>query len=318
VKASAAALLLVAATWPGSAGVGAAAPAEEPVPFLSGRVVDEAGLVPSGARERMEAKLAALEQATGAQVVVLTVESLGGEPIENYTHRVAETWKLGRKEQDDGALLFVARADRKMRIEVGYGLEDRLTDLRSRRILDDVVAPRFKAGDFGGGLEEGVNAIEAVVRGGEVTAEVPPAPVAPASGEMDLAGRLMMGLVFVMTAGAFSVLALFLPAAAAWLLYVFLMPFHCLFPGAILSRPVGLGWFALWVIGFPLARWWVGKTGRGSRWSEWFTSGSGGGWTSGRSWRSSDGGSWSSSSSSDSSFSGGGGSFGGGGASSSW
>jgi uncharacterized protein len=302
--------------------VPAAAGAEAPVPFLAGRVVDEAGLIPQPVRQRVEQRLRDLEQATGAQVAVLTVESLQGEPLEQYTHRVAETWKLGSKEKDDGALLFVARADRKMRLEVGYGLEDRLTDLRSRRILDEVVAPRFKAGDFGGGIEEGVKAMDAVVRGGEVVAQVPPAPVAPAAGEIDLAGRLIGGLIFVVVVGLFSVLAAIIPGPGGWMIYVFLMPFHCLFPVALFTPPVGLAWFAAWVIGYPIARRWLRKTGRVASWSAGTGLSSAGSWSAGHSWASSGdssgGSSWSSSSSSDSSFSGGGGSFGGGGASSSW
>jgi uncharacterized protein len=308
VKARAAALAL--ALLP------AAAAAETPVPFLSGRVVDEAALVPPEVRQRVEAKLKALEEATGAQVVVLTVASLAGQPLEQYTHRVAETWKLGRKEQDDGALLFVSRGDRQMRIEVGYGLEDRLTDLRSRRILDEVVAPRFKAGDFGGGIEQGVDAIDAVVRGGEVAAQLPPAPVAPASGEMDFTARLVMGAVFLGVTGLFSAVALFSRGPIPWILYVFLMPFHCAFPMAILTPALGLAWAALWVIGFPWARWWLKRSGHLPRWQDKVGLMSRG-WTSGRTWSSGDHGSWGSSSSGGS-FSGGGGSFGGGGASSSW
>ena len=279
-------------------------------------------MVPPPVRDRLELKLRDLEQATGAQVAVLTVESLQGDPLEQYTLRVADTWKLGGKERDDGVLLFVARGDRKMRLEVGYGLEDKLTDLRSRRILDEVMGPRFKAGDFGGGIEEAVKAVDAVIRGGEVAAQLPPAPVAPAAGELGLGGRLFMGALFLVVVGLFSAVAVVMPGAGAWMLYVFLMPFHCLFPIAIMTPPVGTAWFVLWVIGFPLARRWLSKTGRAARWRDWVpaTAGSGGSWSSGGSWGSSGGSSWSSSSSSSggSSFSGGGGSFGGGGASSSW
>ncbi len=302
----------------------AAARAERPVPFLSGRVVDEAGMIPQPVRDALELRLRDLEQATGAQVAVLTVDSLQGEPLEQYTLRVADTWKLGGKERDDGVLLFVARGDRKMRLEVGYGLEDKLTDLRSRRILDEVITPRFKAGDFGGGIEEGVKAVDTVILGGEVAAQVPPAPVAPSGAGMTLAGRLFMGAMFLVVVGLFSLLALILPGPIGWTLYAFLMPFHCLFPIAILTPPVGTAWFVLWVIGFPLARRWLARTGRLQRWRDAFPvpasgAGSGGAWTSGSSWGSSGGSSWSSSSSSSgSSFSGGGGSFGGGGASSSW
>jgi uncharacterized protein len=250
------------------------------------------------------------------------VPSLQGDALESYTMRVAETWKLGGKERDDGVLVFIAKGDRKMRLEVGYGLEERLTDLRSRSILDEVMGPRFKAGDFGGGVEEGVKAVEAVIRGGEVTNTAPAAPVAPSSSSTapDWVGRLFGGCIFLVVVGLFSVIALATPGFAGWFLYAFLIPFHCAFPMGLLTPQLGLVWLATWVVGFPLARWVL----RDSPWWNRFkaslptpSSGGGSSWSSGSS--GSSGSSWSSSSSSSgSSFSGGGGSFGGGGASSSW
>jgi uncharacterized protein len=142
--------------------------------------------------------------------------------------------------------------------------------------------------------------------------------VAPSSSQIDLRGRIFMGALFLVRVGSFSAVALFAPGPMPWVRYVFLMPFHCAIPKAIRTQPLGLAWFGLWVVGFPVARQWVKKSGRVAPWSEWMSSGSGGAWTGGGSWGgSSDGGSYGSSSSSDS-FSGGGGSFGGGGASSSW
>jgi uncharacterized protein len=295
-----------------------AALAARAVPFLGGRVVDEAGMIPPPVRERIEARLSDLERATGAQVAVLTVESLQGDPLEEFTLRVADTWKLGGRERDDGVLLFVARGDRKMRLEVGYGLEERLTDLRSRRILDEVVGPRFKAGDFGGGIEEGVKAVEAVVRGGEVAV---PAPAAAIPGDMPWAVRLFMAAMFLGVIGLFSAIALVMPAGVAWTMYAVLMPFHCVFPVAILTPAGGLAWFALWVVGFPFARRLAARRGWAVKWSGWLTGAGAGstGWSSGSSWGAgSSGSSWGSSSTGGSSFSGGGGGFGGGGASSSW
>ena len=136
-----------------------AAAADKPVPFLSGHVVDEAGMIPEDARQRIDQKLIAFEQSTGAQVAVLTVESLDGDPLEDYSMRVVETWKLGKKEKDNGVLLLIAEQDRKMRIEVGYGLEGELTDLESGRIVDNVIRPDFQKGDFAGGIEHGVDSI---------------------------------------------------------------------------------------------------------------------------------------------------------------
>lgn len=135
------------------------------VPFLSGRVVDLAGIVPEPAEQRIEEKSRLLEQRTGAQIAVLTVASLEGDSLEDFTIRVVDEWKLGQADQDNGVLIFVAVDERRMRIEVGYGLEGVLTDAMSGRILDGAVAPRFREGDFGGGLERGVDAVIALISG---------------------------------------------------------------------------------------------------------------------------------------------------------
>ncbi len=149
------------------------------VPHLSGQVVDLASMMPTASRQRIVQKLAALEAATGAQVVVLTVPSLERESLEEFTIRVLETWKLGRADQDNGALLFVAQQERRLRLEVGYGLEGQLTDAMSRRILDNIVTPAFKQGDFAGGLERAVDAIVALIGGGEPPRSLQPTESAP-------------------------------------------------------------------------------------------------------------------------------------------
>jgi uncharacterized protein len=172
------------------------------VPYLSGRVVDEAGMVPPETAARIEEKLAAYERETGTQVAVLTIPTLGtDEVLEDYSLRVAETWQLGRGDFDDGALLLVVRDDRKMRLEVGYGLEPRLTDLASRRILDDVMRPRFRAGDFGGGIEAGVDAVIAVLENGE-SALPPPETRGPGS------GTPLPGCIFILLLVLFFILAI--------------------------------------------------------------------------------------------------------------
>jgi uncharacterized protein len=130
--------------------------------------MDQANILPDDAESRIEATLATLERETGSQVAVLTIPSLDGDPIEDFSIRVVDTWKLGRAEIDDGVVLLIAREERQMRIEVGYGLEGALTDAKSRRILDNVIAPHFRDGDFGGGVEAGVAAIAAVIRGEEL------------------------------------------------------------------------------------------------------------------------------------------------------
>ena len=142
------------------------------VPYLTGRVVDLAGILPEGAEQRITEKSRLLEERTGAQLAVLTVSSLEGDSLEDFTIRVVDQWKLGQEGQDNGVLLFVSVDDRRLRIEVGYGLEHVLTDAMSGRILDGAIAPRFREGDFGGGMERGVDAVVALISG---EGEPPPA-----------------------------------------------------------------------------------------------------------------------------------------------
>jgi uncharacterized protein len=129
------------------------------VPPLQGRVNDHAQLLAPEAAQRLNQRLAAYEQATGHQLAVLTVPTLGGDPIEDFSIRVVEAWKLGKKGADDGILLLVASGDRKMRIEVGYGLEGTLTDATTGRIIREVMAPYFRKGDYAGGISAAVSSI---------------------------------------------------------------------------------------------------------------------------------------------------------------
>ena len=287
----------------------AAAPAATAieVPYLSGHVNDTAAMIPAAVRERIEGQLAAFEKATGAQVAVLTVPALNGDPIEDYSIKVAQTWKLGRKGVDDGVLFLVARDDRRMRIEVGYGLETKLTDAQCGRILDDVVRPAFKRGDYGGGIAAGVNAITGAIEGKAVPPPPPPGPQRIPG--VPLPARLLGTLIFVVVIGVFSAVALFGKGCMGWFLYVFLMPFYAAFPVGLWGRPAAF-MLPLWLLGFPLAKLVLGKTGAGKSFlaahpglvtfaASSGRSGSGGGFSGGG-------------------FSGGGGSFGGGGSSGSW
>lgn len=135
----------------------------KPVPALSGRVVDEAGMLDAGQRERLTAVLADYEARTGSQIAVLLVKSTEPEAIEQYSIRVTDAWKLGRKGVDDGVLLMVARDNpsslRRLRIEAGRGVQGVLTDAQSKRILQDVIAPHFRQNHYYEGLVAGVGAI---------------------------------------------------------------------------------------------------------------------------------------------------------------
>jgi len=129
------------------------------VPPASGYVVDQAGLLQPGTRETLESFLAELDRSDSTQIAVLTIPSLEGEALEDYSLRVATAWGIGRKDHDNGALLLVAHQDRRLRIEVGYGLEGQLTDLLTGRIVDNTIALYFGRGDFDGGISAAVQAM---------------------------------------------------------------------------------------------------------------------------------------------------------------
>jgi uncharacterized protein len=135
------------------------------IPKLQGYVNDYGGMISPPAREKLENELRALEQTDSNQIVILTIPSLEGEALEDFSIKVAEAWKIGQKNKDNGVILLVAKQERKIRIEVGRGLEGRLTDLMSGRIIDLVVKPRFKRGDFDGGFVAGVSALIDATRG---------------------------------------------------------------------------------------------------------------------------------------------------------
>jgi len=140
------------------------APASD-LPALKGHVNDYAGMLNPQRAAALETALSDFERSDSTQIVVLTVPSLGGEDVESFSIKVAEAWKIGQKGVDNGVILLVAQAERKVRIEVGRGLEGKLTDLVSGRIIRADISPRFKAGDYDGGIVAGVNAIAAVVKG---------------------------------------------------------------------------------------------------------------------------------------------------------
>ena len=135
------------------------------LPPLTGRVVDQAGVMSAQSRSAVEEKLKTLENQSGIQLVVATVKSLQGGDIESYANQLFRTWKLGEAQKNNGVLLLVAPADHKVRIEVGYGLEGTLTDALASVIISSAIVPRFKANDFSGGIERGVDGIISVLRG---------------------------------------------------------------------------------------------------------------------------------------------------------
>ena len=265
----------------------------QPIPALSSRVTDLTATLSADQRSSLEEKLAAFERQKGAQVAVLIVPTVKPETIPEYALRVVESWKLGRKGVDDGVLLLIAKEDRKLRIEVGYGLEGALNDATAKRIISETISPRFKQGDFYGGIDSGLETMLRVV-GGESLPE--PEQQRDAKNSDDgLDTLLLVGFVLVFVVGGI-VRAIFGRFLAAGIIGgVVGIVASLLLSSMLIAIVVG-------VIAF-LVSLFNGMGGGGGR-------GGGVGWsTGGSSWGGSSGGGG---------FSGGGGSFGGGGASGDW
>ncbi len=141
------------------------ASAEIAIPPLTARVTDLTGTLSPSQRDTLERELQAFESRKGSQIAVLIVPTTRPEAVEQYSLRVAETWKLGRKGVDDGVLLLVAKDDRELRIEVGYGLEGVIPDAVAKRIISEVIIPYFKQGDFYGGIQAGIDRIIRLIDG---------------------------------------------------------------------------------------------------------------------------------------------------------
>ena len=165
----------------------------QPIPSLERRVTDTADILAADREVALEEKLAAFEARKGAQIAVLTVASTAPEEIEQYSIRVVDAWKLGRKGVDDGALLIIAVEDRALRIEVGRGLEGVLTDLTSNRIIDETITPLFRGGDYAAGIDAGVDRMISIVDG-----EPLPEPEQSWQGREGGGFEDIIGLVFVL------------------------------------------------------------------------------------------------------------------------
>src|SRR5215472_2504979 len=209
--------------------------AAQDVPYLTGRVVDEAHILSDGARAQLTSTLKAHEDATTNQVVVLTVPTLSGSDIESYANNVFHTWKLGQKGKDNGVLIVVVPNDRKMRIEVGYGLEGTLPDGAAGQIIRTWMTPAFKAGNYDKGVEDGVTAIVARLEGHAPAGLTPVRTSATqrsiriSSPAMPWPVRILMGLFVFGMLGLFTVIGVLTPGVG-WFLYVFLIPFWSMFP----------------------------------------------------------------------------------------
>jgi uncharacterized protein len=289
------------------------------VPYLTGRVVDNAQILSPDARTRLAAVLKAHEEATSNQIVVLTVRTIQPEGVEEYAVDVFNNWKLGQKGHNNGVLVVVVPQDRKMRIEVGYGLEPVLTDAMAGAIIRDVMTPAFKRADYDAGVQDGVAAIIARLEGKSIATAVPEAarqPVRSRNGfqkaDMRWPQRILLSLFVFTIIGLFTFIGIVTPGIG-WFLYVFLIPFWSLFPRILVGPTPTLVLVVAYLIGYPLAKRRLARTawyrkvaidlktkGTASIGGFAVVSAGGGGFSSGGS------------------FSGGGGSSGGGGASGSW
>ncbi len=297
--------ILLAAPGLGCLLLAPAAPAQEtPLPPLSGRVVDEAQLLDPADEARLEAFLARLEAETSVQLVLVSVPRIDG-PIEDYALRLAESWRIGQQESDNGALVVVSRDDRRARIEVGYGLEGAIPDGLAGRIIRDELSPRFAAGDYANGFAATAAALAAAAAGEYEGAGGGPAASERGSGRRGRATLLLVGLLVGLQllgyiGNAFHPLgAAAVGGGAAALLGVFLTGLGSLLWLVPLGLLGGLGATA-----FTRA-----TAARHSTWGVGGAPGTGGLFIGGSGFRGGGG---------ISGFSGGGGGFGGGGASGSW
>jgi uncharacterized protein len=271
--------------------------AQVAVPALTSRVTDLTGTLSAQQRSSLEERLAAFETRKGSQLAVLILPTVKPEAIEQFGIRVAEQWKIGRKGVDDGAILIVALKDRELRIETGYGLEGALPDATAKRIVEEVIVPRFKQGDYFGGIDAGVSRMMSVIEGEPLPPPRDATGAARPSGGGGFESFLMIAFVLVFVVGGIlrSVLGRTLGSGvigvlggiAGWIML----------GSAIAAVLVGIVALVLSLMG--------GLGGMGSRrrggWIGGFPGG--GGWSGGGG-----GGSWG----------GGGGGFGGGGASGRW
>ncbi len=181
--------------------LGALAPAlakDPPIPPLTGRVVDQASILTQTQERDLTSKLAALERKSGDQVVVVTLKSLQAWPIEDWGLALGRGWGIGQKGKDNGVLLIVAPKDRELRIEVGYGLEGTLPDATANAIINNVIVPRFKAGNLYGGINDGVDAIGRALAGDELRFASKPANASSGEQSPFLPVAMILFMVFVM------------------------------------------------------------------------------------------------------------------------
>jgi uncharacterized protein len=298
------------------------------IPYLTGRVNDNAQILSDSTRKSLTEILREHEVRTTNQIVILTIPSLEGESIEDYANKVFNKWKIGQRDKNNGILIVVVPAERQMRIEVGYGLEGVLPDLIAGRIIQEVMAPRFREENFNGGITEGALAVISILDGKDLPARSELNETANSSEQSGFADienpdipittRILLGAFIFGIIGLFTFLGIVTPGVG-WFLYAFLIPFWAMFPIMVVGTKGALVCLITYLIVYPAAKLYLRKKSwykkakvdlrtKGKASIGGFVVSSGG-----------SGGSWSSGSSgSGGGFSGGGGSSGGGGASGHW
>jgi uncharacterized protein len=292
----------MATRWLRLSAVGAAAllftllgRAEVAVPPLAARITDLTGTLDASQVQALDSRLRAFERGKGSQIAVLVVPTTAPETIEQYSIRVADAWKIGRSKIDDGVILLVAKDDRRLRIEVGRGLEGAIPDAIAKRVVSDVIAPHFRGGDFYGGISAGTDALMKLIEGEPLPAPDPRVYYRGQSRSIDFHTILWLLVVLVFGDAIFRRIFGRVPGAAV--------------SGAIVGAIV---WFVAGVLVYAVIGGLIGfiialVNGMASRRGGWYPGGFGGGGFGGGGFGGGGGG-----------FSGGGGSFGGGGASGSW
>jgi uncharacterized protein len=283
--------------------------AETQVPKLTGRVNDYAGILSPAAEANLERELKAHEDSTTNQIAVLTVASLEGENLEETANRVFNAWGLGQRGKDNGVLLLVAVNDRKLRIEVGNGLEGVLTDAHCGRIIRNEITPSFKYKEYEAGIAAGVAAIRGAIYGTYAAQDPDYWEQLLMYEGMGFPECILPGLFVMVLLLVFTSLAYTGDGPFNYFMFLFMAFFYLSFPFAIFGSFMGFVILAAYVGGFIYSRFWL-RTPAGKAYSAKFAFGRGGSGSSGRS--------YSSSRSSSSSFSGGGGRSSGGGSSGSW
>lgn len=238
------------------------------VPFLTGRVTDNAEILSTKSRERLAEMIRMHEQHSTNQIAILTMPSLENGSIEEFAARVSKSWKLGEKGKDNGVLVIVSPGDRRIRIEVGTGLRANLSEGAAGRIIRDEMAPRFDEGDYGEGLEDGVSAIVKLLDA-NVPERGPAQDQARTANESFFEGpdipiseRILIGCFIFGIIGLFTVIGVVTPGVG-WFLYLFLIPFWAMFPIIVVGVRGALILLIVYLIGFPSVKLFLTR-------SEWY------------------------------------------------